>query len=122
MKHLHAKRIKSYKKRKNIIHITESLDNNHEYKLVTLVSLFSILLNCNKKKTLVIFHVLVTLDFNDSSVTIFKSSFKKFSHNVEIIIYNKGNHFLNRIKKDIHKLHFIEYLLQYSLIQKESYI
>ena len=96
MKHLHAKRIKSYKKRKNIIHITESLDNNHEYKLVTLVSLFSILLNCNKKKTFVIFHILVSLDFNESSVTIFKSLFKKFSHNVEIIIYNMGNHFLNR--------------------------
>ena len=96
VKHLHAKRIKSYKKRKNIIHITESLDNNHEYKLVTLVSLFSILLNCNKKKTFVIFHILVSLDFNESLVTIFRSLFKKFYHNVEIIIYNMGNHFLNR--------------------------
>ena len=52
MKHLHAKGIKSYKKRKNIIHITESLDNNHEYKLVTLVSLLSILLIFIRKKLL----------------------------------------------------------------------
>ena len=29
-------------------------------------------------------------------ITIFKSLFKKFSRNVEIIIYNMGNHFLNR--------------------------
>ena len=91
MKHIYAKRIKAYKKRKNIIHITESLDNNHDYKYVTLVSLFSILLNCNKKKTFVIFHILVTPDFNESSTL-----FKNFSHNVEIIIYNMGNHFLNR--------------------------
>lgn len=96
MKHIYTKRIKAYKKRKNIIHITESLDNNHDYKLVTLVSIFSVLLNCNKEKTFIIFHILVTPDFDESSISIFKSLFKKFSRNVEIIIYNMGNHFLNR--------------------------
>jgi len=96
IKHIYAKRIEAYKKGKSIIHITESLDNNHDYKFITLVSLFSVLLNCNKTKTFVIFHILVTPDFNESSVTIFKSLFKKFSHNLELIIYNMGNHFLNR--------------------------
>ena len=58
--------------------------------------MYSILFNCNKEKTFIIFSLLCSSDFNEFSSTIFKSLFKEFSRNVEIILYNMGNHFINR--------------------------
>ena len=98
IKHIYAKKINRYKKGKNIIHITEALNDDNLYKYVTLVSLYSIISNCNKN-TFIIFHILCTPDFNESSTLIFKSLFKKFSKSMELIIYNMGNIFLNRKDK-----------------------
>jgi lipopolysaccharide biosynthesis glycosyltransferase len=64
-----------------------------------MVSMYSLLTNCNKNKTFIIYHISCTPDFNETSIKIFKSLVKKFSHNVEIIIYNMGNHFNNRKNK-----------------------
>ena len=69
--HIYAKKVNEYKMKKNIIHITEALNNNELYKYVTLVSLYSILLNCNKKRSFIIVHILCTPDFDDSSTIIF---------------------------------------------------
>ena len=93
---LYNQKIEIYKRKKKIIHITVSINNNKNYKYIILVSMYSLLLNCYKDKTFVIYHILCTPDFNESSITIFKSLLNKFSQNVEMIFYNMGNLFKNR--------------------------
>ena len=63
--------------------------------------MFSVLKNCNKRKTFIIFHILCTPDFEENSIIIFKSLLNKFYQNTEIIFYNMGNHFINRIDRRI---------------------
>ena len=58
--------------------------------------MYSLLSNCNKRKTFVIYHLLCTPDFDESSLSIFISLIKKFPQNVEMIFYNMGNYFINR--------------------------
>ena len=101
MRHLFSKNSEYYKKIKNIIHITFSINNNKNYKYILLVSMFSVLKSCNKRKTFIIFHILCTPDFEENSITIFKSLLNKFYQNTEIIFYNMGNHFINRIDRRI---------------------
>ena len=101
IRHLFSKNSEYYKKIKNIIHITFSINNNKNYKYILLVSMFSVLKNCNKRKTFIIFHILCTPDFEENSITIFKSLLNKFYQNTEIIFYNMGNHFINRIDRRI---------------------
>ena len=96
IKHLFDKNIENYKKNKNIIHLSASVNNDKNYKYVILVSIYSVLLNCNKNKTFIIYHISCSSDFNGTSVDIFKSLLNKFSHNVEMIFYNMGNLFENR--------------------------
>ena len=96
IKHLFDKNIENYKKNKNLIHLSASVNNDKNYKYVILVSIYSVLLNCNKNKTFIIYHISCSSDFNETSVDIFKSLLNKFSHNVEMIFYNMGNLFENR--------------------------
>lgn len=56
--------------------------------------MFSLLSNCNKDKTFIIYHILCTPDFDLSSIRIFSTLVKKFSQNVEMIFYNMGNNFI----------------------------
>ena len=100
LKHISTKKTEYFKKNKNIIHITYSLNNNDKYKYIILVSMNSVLLNC-KKTTFIIFHILCSSDFNESSLVIFKSLLNKFSHNMEMIFYNMGNHFIHHINPRI---------------------
>ena len=94
IKHIFAKDIRKYKNSKNIIHITVSINNDENYKYFLFVSIYSVLSNCNKRKTFVIYHILCSYDFSESSIIIFKSLFKKYSHNLEMIFYNMGNLFI----------------------------
>jgi len=95
-KHLYVKNIEKYKRGKDIIHLTVSLNNNNNFKYVLLVSMLSVLLNCNEKKTFVVYHILCSPDFDEKSFDIYKSLFTNFSHNLEMIFYNMGNHFMKR--------------------------
>ena len=95
-KHIFINNIKYYKKNKNIIHITSSLNNNPNYKYILLVSMNSLLMNCDKEKTFVIYHILCPNDFDESALEVFKSLFKYYSHNVEMIFYSMGQHFMHR--------------------------
>ena len=79
---------------KSIIHISFSLNNKYVY--IILVSMESILLNCNKKDTYIIFHILCTPDVNDASIVKIKSLMKHFSENLELIFYRMGNIFFNK--------------------------
>lgn len=96
IKHIFEHNIEHYKKKKNIIHITVSLNNDKNYKYIILVSMFSLLSNCNKNKSFIIYHILCSPNFNKTSLTIFKSLVNKFFQNVEMIFYNMGNQFNNR--------------------------
>ena len=53
--------------------------------------MYSLLSNSDKNKTFIIYHILCTPDFKESSLTIFISLVSKFSHNVEMIFYKMGN-------------------------------
>jgi len=93
IKYISTDKTKRNKRRKNIIHITVSLNNNEDYKYILYVSMFSLLYNCNKRKTFVIYHLLCSHDFNEVSTDIFKPLVNNYSQNVELIFYNMGNHF-----------------------------
>ena len=56
--------------------------------------MYSLLINCNKRKSFIIYHLLCSQDFYIISINIYKILFKNFSHNVEMIFYNMGNHFI----------------------------
>ena len=109
IKHISTPNTEIYKKRKNIIHITVSVNNNNDYKYILLVSMYSLLLNCNKRKTFIIYHLLCSPDFDEISINIYKSLFNHFSHNIEMIFYNMGNHFINIETQAGHNHPFIAY-------------
>ena len=58
IKHLSVLNTEKYKSRKNIIHITVSVNNNIDYKYILLVSMYSLLINWNKRKSFIIYHLL----------------------------------------------------------------
>ena len=96
IKHLYSNEINYHKKNKNIIHVTYGINNDKNYKYIVLVSMYSLLSNCNKNKSFIIIHLLCTPDINETIVEMFKSLVRKFPYNTEIILYNMGNHFSNR--------------------------
>jgi lipopolysaccharide biosynthesis glycosyltransferase len=96
IKHFYPKKMEIHKKRKLIMHITLSVNNDINYKYIILVSMYSLLINCKKSKTFIIFHILCSPDFNESSTIIFKSLMAKFYRNLQIIFYNMGHNFDNR--------------------------
>ena len=79
------------KKNKNIIHICMSLNN--KYLFAILVSIESILINCNKNKTFIKFHILCTPDVTRQSVVKIKSLMLKYPSNIEFVLYSMGNNF-----------------------------
>ena len=80
----------------NIIHIAMSLNSKYVY--ILLVSMTSILFNCNKNETFIKFHILCTPDVNDTTILKIKSLMKQFPENLELIFYNMGKNFIS--KKD----------------------
>ena len=97
--HIFNKNIDYIKNGKKIIHITVSINNKNVYKYILLVQMQSLLMNCDKNSTFIVYHLLCTSDFSELSIIIFKSLFIHFSNNLEMIFYNMGNIFLNDIQK-----------------------
>ena len=97
IKHVFTVKTKISKKSKNVIYITMSINNNKNYLYIVYVSIFSLLFNCNKEKSFFIYHMLCSPDFNESSIEIFKPLLRNYSQNVEMVFYNMGNLFANRI-------------------------
>ena len=96
IKHIFTDKTKIFKKGKHIIYITLSINNDENYKYIAFVSMLSLLLNCNKTKSFIIYHILCSPDFKESSIGIFKPLLRNYSQNVEIVFYNMGNLFLNK--------------------------
>ena len=95
LRYLYHKNYLQFKKNKNNIHICMSLNNRYVYQI--LVSFLSVLVNCNKEKTFITYHILCAPDVTEITLSILKSLIQKYFSNLEMIFYNMGNIFLNRI-------------------------
>ena len=93
LNHVHDKKYKRNKKNKGNVHICVSLNNRYVYSI--LVSIETVLFNCNKAKTFFTYHILCTPDVNEESLTILKSLIYQYPSNLELIFYNMGNTFLS---------------------------
>jgi lipopolysaccharide biosynthesis glycosyltransferase len=93
LKHIHNKNQKKYKKNKININLCVSLNNRYVYSI--LISIESVLFNCNKKKSFITYHILCTPDVTDNTLFILKSLIYQYPLNLEIIFYNMGNNFMN---------------------------
>ena len=92
LRHIYNKNSKKLKENKNIINIFVSLTNNYVYP--TLVSINSVLINCNKEKTFIIYRILCTSDFSEDNISILNSLMIQYSSNLEMIFYNMSNNFI----------------------------
>ena len=92
LNHTYHKKYKNLKKNKNNINICVNLNDNYVYKLI--VSMESVLSNCNKQKTFITYHVLCAPEVNENTLIILKSFMKRYSLNLEMIFYNMGNNFI----------------------------
>ena len=93
LSHLYNKAYKELKKDKNIIHICMSLNDTYVYPI--LISMESILMNTNKSKTFIIFHILCSPEIGLSTLSILKTIINRHSTNLELILYDMGNNFMN---------------------------
>ena len=104
LKHLYHKNYYQFKKNKNNIHICMSFNNRYVYQI--LVSILSVLINCNKEKTFITYHILCAPDVTEISLSILKSLIQKYYSNLEMIFYNMGNIFMNRNDRRISQAAF----------------
>ena len=90
--HTYNQNYKTLKKYKNNINICVSLNNIYVYP--QLVSIESVLINCNKHKTFLTYHILCAPDVTENTLSILKSLVNKYPLNLEIIFYNMNNNFM----------------------------
>ena len=91
--HVFNKNIEKLKKNKDNIHICSALTNEYIYPLLVLIE--SILINCNKIKTFITYHILCSPDLTEKNISILKSLMNQYSSNIEMIFYNMSNIFMN---------------------------
>ena len=70
-----------------------SLNDTYVYPI--LISMESILMNTNKSKTFIIFHILCSPEIGLSTLSILKTIINRHSTNLELILYDMGNNFMN---------------------------
>lgn len=92
IKHVYNKNNKFIKKEKNNIHICVSLNDRYIYPL--LVSIESVLINCDKKNTYITYYVFCAPDLREITLFKLKSFVYKYPLNLEMIFYNMGNNFM----------------------------
>ena len=76
----------------NKVHIMVSLNNKYIYPLI--VSINSALINCNKNKTTLIYHILCSKELRKKYINKLKSLLQIFPTNLEMIFYNMGDTFI----------------------------
>lgn len=87
--HIYNKKIQKHKKNKINVNICMSLNNKYYYP--TLVSMESALINCNKEKTFLTYHIQCTPEVTQDILSILKSLVYKYPYNLEIIFYNMND-------------------------------
>ena len=76
---------------KSFIHITLSIDQNPHYQ--ALVSMTSIMENCNKNKRMICFHFLFEGKGDESNFYKLESIIKNYKKNAEMNLYNMNDVF-----------------------------
>ena len=72
----------------------------------------SVLINCNKEKTFITYHILCAPDVTEVSLSILKSLIQKYYSNLEMIFYNMGNNFMDHIDSRISQATYYRLLSQ----------
>ena len=86
-----------------------SLNNIYIYPI--LVSMESILTNCNLNKTFITFHILCSPDTTEITLSKLKILIFRYFGNLEIIIYSMGNNFYYRSSKYLPQVTFYRLLI-----------
>ena len=76
----------------NKVHIMVSLNDKYIYPLI--VSINSALLNSNKNKTTLVYHILCSKELRKKYINNLKSLLQNFPTNLEMIFYNMGDAFI----------------------------
>ena len=76
----------------NKVHIMVSLNNKYIYPLI--ISINSALINSNKNKTTLIYHILCSKELRKKYINKLKSLLDIYPTNLEMIFYNMGNTFI----------------------------
>ena len=93
IKHVYNKNNQFIKKKKHNIHICASLNDRYIYPL--LVSIESVLINCDKQNTYITYYIFCAPDLRKITLFKLKSLVYKYPLNLEMIFYNMGNNFLS---------------------------
>ena len=92
---------------KNQIHISMTVDNN--YVFPCLISMTSALYNNNKKKNIIIYHLIFSSNFNPENYQIFESLKKKFDFSLNYYIMPISfNNYKNGLEE--RKLYIIKFI------------
>ena len=84
--YIRSNKVKKYKKNKTNINIIVSLNSRYTY--ILLVSMSTVLLNCDKKKTFITYHVLCSPSVSIKNINYLKSFMNDYYNNLEMIFYN----------------------------------
>ena len=78
--------------KKNNIHLCASLNDRYVYPL--LVSIESVLINCDKQNSYIAYYILCAPEVREITLIKLQSLVYKYPLNLEIIFYNMGNNFM----------------------------
>jgi lipopolysaccharide biosynthesis glycosyltransferase len=109
LSHVYNKNLIQLKNNKNNIHISISINNKYIYP--ALVSIESLLINCNKNRTFITYHILCGPDFSEINIKKLKTLMNRYSLNLELIFYNMGNNFWYLSKRRLTQIAFYRLLL-----------
>ena len=109
LNHTYNKNYKNIKNNKINVHICVAL--NDQYIFPLLVSMESALLNCDKEKTFLIYHILCAPDVTEKTLTILKSLMNKYSLNLEMVFYGMGDNFMYLHKTRLSQVTYYRLLL-----------
>ena len=109
LSHLYNKNLIKLKHNKYNIHISISINNKYIYP--ALVSIESLLINCNKSRTFITYHILCPPDFSEINLKKLKTLMNRYSFNLELIFYNMGNNFRHFSKGKLSQVTFYRLLL-----------
>lgn len=109
LSHVYNKNIITLKNNKNNIHISITINNKYIYP--GLVSIESLLFNCNKNRTFITYHILCPPDFSEINIKKLKTLMNRYSYNLELIFYNMGNNFMHLSNGRLTQVAFYRLLL-----------
>ena len=120
IKHVYNKNNNFIKKKKNNIHICVSLNDRYVYPL--LVSIESVLINCDKQNTYITYYILCAPDLREITLFKLKSLVYKYPLNLEMIFYNMGNNFMKLYDWRLSQATYYRILAPIFIDSQENYL